>query len=163
MNVREGRRLDGPAGTAVEVIATEHDVPDWQASVAVWFLDCPGQSPAWRHYSLAAVHLRPIEGVKPAVVTVAGATHEVLLVALDPKTEPTPTGLGSWRMLHPVNVCEQITVPDDAHAAELLFMCAKAVVAGVLPAEPALAGAREPWHTSLIKTSAHVRGEEHAP
>jgi hypothetical protein len=34
---------------------------------------------------------------------------------------------------------------------------------GILPAEPPLAGAVEPWRTCLLKSAAHQRGEVHAP
>lgn len=165
MKVTEGERLDGPYGTAVRVLVElEEDEPqDWTATCASWFFICPGQSPACDRYALSIIHLRPIEGVKDAAVTVPGATHEVMLHALDPKTEPVPTDPMSWRRLHPINVLEQIELPDDAAAVDLARGCARAVLAGVLPAEPLLSGAVEPWRTVLIKTAAHLRGEEHAP
>ena len=166
MRAEEGRVEEGPAGRAVEVVlppAGKRGRPDIDATVADWFIRAPGQSPAWECYTLGVIHLRPIEGVKPAVVTLPGATHEVLVVALNPAREPTPTDVDSWEFLFPVNVCEQIHLPGDDEAVELARLCARAVVLGVLPAEPALAGAVEPWRSSLIKTSAHLRGEEHAP
>lgn len=158
-----GRCLVGPAGSATEVIVDEPITPDQGGTVASWLLDCPGQSPAWRHYLLAVVHLRPIEGVPPAVVNVPHATHEVLLAALDPAHNPTPDDVTTFRHLTPLNAVEQVELPDDAAAATLLELAAHAVLAGQLPAEPRLAGAREPWRTAMIKTSAHLRGEPHAP
>lgn len=165
MNLTTGTEHRGPCGVATQVLATLEpaDPPDLQGTVGTWFLDCPGQSPAWRHYVLACIHLRPIEGVKPAVIRVPRATHEVFLYALDRDADPTPTDATSWRRLTPINVMEQIELPDDGAAAHLLERCAQAVVAGVLPAEPPLAGAREPWLSVLLKTAAHQRGEEHAP
>jgi len=160
-----GVTLTGPAGTATEILwrLEDTDPPDWTGMVASWFLTCPGQSPAWNDYLLSIIHLRPIEGVKPAVITVPHATHEVLLFALNPGAYPTVTDPSTWARLTPHNVCEQIQLPDDEAATRLLRKCANGVLHGVLPAEPPLAGAVEPWRTVLIKTAAHLRGEPHAP
>jgi hypothetical protein len=158
-----GDKLDGPAGTAQEVTATKLRRPDEAATVAAWFLHCPGQSAAWDRYMLYVIHLRPIPGVKPAVVHVPHATHEVVLVALDPERNPVPAKPKTWSFLHPLNVVDQVTVPSDDAAQSLARDCAQAVVDGRLPAEPPLSGAVEPWRSALIKTSAHLRGEGHAP
>jgi hypothetical protein len=165
VRVVEGRTFTGPAGVAVEVLHEwePDDPPDVQGTVATWFLRVPEQSPGWDRYLLSVVHLRPIDGVRPAVVRVPHATHEVLLLALDPAVDPQPTDVESWRFLRPVNVCEQIELPHDDAARVLLGLAARAVVAGVLWAEPPLSGQLEPWRTVLIRTSAHLRGEEHAP
>ena len=159
-----GRRLTGPAGTADEVLFEPTGNPDHSAHIGTWLLHCPGQSPAWEHYALMAVHLRPLPGEsRPARINVPGATHEFLLCAIDPARTPSAADPpGSWSFLRPFNVWEQVDLPADAAAAELLELCARAVLAGVLPAEPALAGAVEPWHTSLLRSAAHYRGEAHA-
>lgn len=166
MRLRPGRVIEGPFGSATEVLWDAVTVADWGATLATWFLDCPGQSPAWRHYGLSIIHLRPIEGEsKPATIRIPHATHEVLLVAYDPydpELDPRPDDVETWRFLMPVNVMEQIELPSDQAAVELLELCARAVVNGILPAEPMLAGAVEPWRTVLLRTAAHLRGEEHA-
>lgn len=165
MKCTEGRTLVGPAGGAMEVLYewAEGDPPDVQGTVAVWYLHCPGQSPAWDRYILAVVHLRPIPGVRPAVVNVPHATHEVLVHALDPQRMPTALDPATWAPLRPLNVVEQLQLPDDDAAREVAALAARAVVDGVLPAEPPLSGQVEPWRTALLKTAAHLRGEEHAP
>lgn len=163
MKLNTGRILTGPAGTATEVlIVGVPDRPDWKATLGTWFLDCPGQSPAWSNYGLSIIHLRDIPDVPPADIRVPKATHEVILTAFDPEWAPEPLRSETWRMLFPVNVMEQVELPSDEKATELVALCAAAVVKGVLPAEPPLAGAVEPWRTALIKSSAHLRGEEHA-
>lgn len=165
MRARLGDLQAGPAGLAIEVHheLEDGDPIDFAGTVAQWFLDCPGQSPAWRHYRLGVVHLRPIPGGRPPVVNVPGATHEVLLYACDPSAYPRPDDPGTWRALHPLNVVEQVELPGDEAARDLLRRAAGGVVVGLLPAEPPLAGAVEPWRTTLIRTSAHMRGEAHAP
>lgn len=157
-----GRTLRGPCGEAIEVLITAHDVPDTTATLATWLLDVPGQSPAWTYYVISVIHLRPIPGVRPADIRVPGATHELLLIALDPAGGHDPADCSDWRYLTPVNAVEQLELPNDSSAVELAELAAKAVLAGVLPAEPPLAGQREPWRSALIKTAAHLRGEAHA-
>lgn len=164
MNLSLGTMFSGPAGSAVEVVMRgKPDRPDWEATLAVWFIDCPGQSPAWRHYLLSIIHLRPIEGVKPAIIRFPHATHEVLVAALDPTKNPRPLKPKSWSLLRPINVMEQVQLDNDDQARQLARDAAWATANGVLPAEPPLAGAIEPWRTALIKTAAHARGEAHAP
>lgn len=164
MRVIIGDVLQGQFGTATEVRVEDPPTVDQTATLVSWFLHCPGQSPAWSHYLLTIIHLRPIEGVRPARISVPHATHEVMLFALDP-TSPGPSVLDpeTWRPLTPYNTAEQLELPDDDEAILLLRLAAQSVVDGVLPAEPLLSGAREPWRTVLIKTAAHARGEEHAP
>lgn len=163
MELKVGKTLLGPYGSAAEVLYGEQPPrPDWKATVAMWFLTCPGQSPLWEHYMMYMIHLRPIWGVAPAIVRVPRATHEVMLLALDPERHPSPTNNETWAWLRPINVQEQIQLPDDDAARALAEQAAEAIVNGILPAEPPLAGAREPWRTVMIRTSAHMRGEEHA-
>jgi hypothetical protein len=164
MKVAEGRKYRGPAGSATEILLKgEPDRPDWAATVSCWFLECPGQSPAWSRYTMNVIHLRDIENVPPAHIRVPRATHELILIALDPDRHPQPTKLSSWHPLRPLNVQEQIQLPSDQAAHELADKAAQAVVQGLLWAEPPLSGQVEPWRTMLIKLSAHLRGEEHAP
>lgn len=160
-----GQRLTGPCGTAavLEFVPAPDDPADWLATVATWWLHCPGQSPGWDTYLLSVVHLRPIDGAHEAVINVAGASHEVVLAALNPALGPVPNDNDTWQRLTPLNVVEQVQLPDDDTARELAALTARGVVDGTLWAEPPLSGQREPWHTSLIKTCAHLRGEVHAP
>jgi len=155
-----GERLTGRAGDATEITFGPDDgTIDQEATVATWFIDAPGQSPAWRHYVLGVVHLRPIEGqTRPPVVTEAGATHEIIMYACDPELDPTPDDMESWEPLRPLNLVAQFQVPDDEAARSLLRLTAQAVVEGRLWAEPPLSGQTEPWHTIISQTSAHFRG-----
>jgi len=165
MRVKIGDVLTGPAGRAEEILAElePSDPPSQRATVASWFLTCPGQSIAWSHYGMAVFHLRPIPDAEPAQVRVPGATHELMLLAYNPEANPRADDPASWRHLVPGNVAEQVQLPDDAAAVRLARLAAQAVVDGVLWAEPPLSGQVEPWRTALIKTAAHARGEEHAP
>lgn len=160
MKAHEGEALLGPAGTAIEIIFDKVDTIYAEAGVAAWLLHCPGQSAAWEYYCLSIVHLRPIKG-KKATKEFKKATHEIILYAISPDIIPCVANL-PWIWLTPFNVVEQVELPDDESAKILAKLCVQAVLVNALPAEPMLAGAKEPWHTSLIKTSAHLRGEAHA-
>jgi hypothetical protein len=91
-----------------------------------------------------------------------------MLIALEPEPKGrffnrrSPTDPDAWTFLHPMNFVDQIEVPSDEAAGALLSKCVEAVLTGVLWAEPPLSGQVEPWRTTLIRTAAHMRGEEHA-
>lgn len=158
-----GAELDGPAGHATELLASENTLlADWRATIGVWMLWCPGQSPFWDLYRLSAVHLRPIEGQQyEPKLWYPEATHEIQLVALNPEkcVIPVMTDTATWEALIPYNLIEQVTLPDDASAATLLAQAAMAVVDGKVWAEPPLSGQVEPWRGLLQGTAAHFRGE----
>lgn len=164
MKVHLGRLLEGPAGVAREVIVDEFDTVDQSATLACWFLTCPGQSPAWENYLLSCVHLRPVEGAEhDAVINVPGATHELMVLAMNPDFHPVAEDPETWGFLRPTNVIEQFEVPSDNDAIRLTGQTVRAVLDGIFWAEPPLAGQVEPWRSSIIRTSAHYRGEPHAP
>lgn len=158
-----GRVRTGCFGTATEIVIDEHGSIDETATIGSWFLHCPGQSPAWDHYVISVVHLREIPGqTRAATITLPHATHQMFIVALDPGALPTADDLTSWRFLHPINLAEQFQVFGDIAAIHLLEASVDAVLAGMLWAEPPLSGQVEPWASTIIRTSAHLRGEEHA-
>lgn len=147
-----GELLQGAAGTAQEVLTEldSSDPPDWGATIATWFINAPGQSIAWRHYALAAVHLRSIKGVRSANITRNGATHEIMLLALDSNRNPRPESPESWSLLLPSNFIGQAIFDSDAVAARVLRDAALAIVRGELWAEPPLSGQRQPWESWLV-------------
>lgn len=150
--------MAGPAGTA-ERCTLPDDVP--HAGCAGWLLCCPGQSVAWDQYLLAVIHLRDVPGLPPAHRDVGGATHEVQLYALHPGTRAVPDDSSTWVRMDPPNLIWQGHLDDDTQAVALAEMCARAMVAGILWAEPPLSGQQSPWHTTLVMTTAHLRGEPH--
>lgn len=155
-----GRILTGPFGEATELALSTSGDPRREGDIAIWLLHCPNQSPAWCHFMLSCLHLRPIAADPEPNIYVAGATHEIVLVAIDPATNPSPTSsYWEWNYLPSTNMWEQIQVPNDEAAVELTSLAAQAVVDGYLWAEPPLSGQKEPWHTVLADTASHYRGE----
>ena len=161
MKLKSGQVHVGAAGRATEILHTleSSDKADVSATLGAWFLQCPGQSPAWQHYHLSIIHLRPIDGVKPAVIKREGATHEIMLAALDPKDNPVPDDICSWHWLSPLNFVGQLELPSDENAKTVLEILAHAVADGFLWAEPLLSGQKEPWESQLRQLEAHAKGK----
>lgn len=160
--IHNGRVWTGRAGKATEVIIDKAGTVDETATLAVWFLHAPGQSAAWDKYLMSVIHLRHIDGgTREPVISAPHATHELLVAALDPSMEPVAEQ-ARWACLTPLNVMEQFEVPTDADAVRLLELSVRAVLAGWLWVEPPLSGQVEPWRSTVVRTSAHLRGEVHA-
>lgn len=155
--------LVGPSGRAQNILVEPKDIkyPDHNATLATWFITAPGQSLFWPNFLLAIYHLRDMEGVRPAVKTYEGVTHELVLAALNPDKNPQPLNIETWQHLRPINFLIQLELPSDEKAKELLALAAHAIVDGVLWAEPPLSGQQEPWRSSMLRTAAHLRGEAH--
>lgn len=144
------------------------DRPDAAETVCGWLITAPVYHPLWAQYSLCVVRLRDgISGFPEPHRKFIGATHELIVFALNPDDGPyKPAGFydrpASW--LTPINIIQQWEATDD-EMAQLAWFAAWAVVAGHLNPETADAPAliREGWLNSMVKTLAHIRGEEHAP
>lgn len=144
-------------------------VPDSSATVAVWLLTCPGRHPVWSQWALSAVTLAPVDGYPPAKITVEGATHELLLFAIEPQIvvdpnarlwEPRDVGEFAKHMLTPVNIVEQVRLGSDEQARELTSLLAQAVAHGVLDPETADSPerTRRYWSSTIARTIEHHRG-----
>jgi hypothetical protein len=70
--------------------AVQRTRPDHAASLGNWLLFCPGAHAFWSYWWVALIHLRPIEGVKPAIITTPGAGWEMACLAQDPQRDPDP-------------------------------------------------------------------------
>lgn len=163
-------REDGPYGHADRWAFDPAD-PNDAASVAYWLITAPNFHPIWSQYVLGCVRLDDIEGFPPPHRKFHGATHELLLVALHPEHGPYDLAAmdryalsGQLPFLTPVNIVEQFTA-TDAEIRELAWLAARGIVNGALNPETADAPARirADWLSTLVKTLAHIRGEEHAP
>lgn len=172
--------LDGQFGQAfrVELPAGR---PDTAETVCSWVITSPIWHPAWSQYNLFVVRLRfGVPGFPDPKLRFVGATHELEVVALNPEHGPYTQQLIVERdytlpWLQPINISEQFTA-TDAEMEQLAGLCVLGVLNGVLNPEtsilapsglaPLLAShpgrIREAWLTSMVRTLAHIRGEEHA-
>lgn len=146
------------------------DHPSAAETVCSWILTHPQGHPLWSQYLLCVVRLTDNPDFPPPVRQFQGATHELLVVALNPDKGPyAPDNMdrfldGTLPFLTPVNIAHQIEGTDD-EASMLATYAAWGVTVGALWPETADAPSRvrAQWKSSLVKTLAHIRGEEHAP
>lgn len=93
-------------------------------ATGTWLLHCPGEHPFWSWYIVSSCALRDVAGVRPAKVNVLGATHEILVIALNPDYVPGDgwytaheTEAWGWHYMEPANLSEQVLGLTDADAA----------------------------------------------
>jgi hypothetical protein len=159
--------LEGPFGRAFRIALPQR--PDTAEWVCYWVISSPWWHPLWSQYALGVVRLRQgVPGFPDPVLKFEGATHELHVLALNPD-------FGPWNerkvveadyalpYLTPINIVEQFTARDN-EMDMLAGLCVLGVLNGHLNPETAGAPAtiREAWLTSMVRTLAHLRGEEHA-
>jgi len=95
-----------------------------------WIVEAPWAHPMWHSYVIAVIHLRPIAGFPPAVIRLQGATHEVILFALDPSHTPTLDNFPKF--LSPSNFVGQWIAESDEAAVAKMDACVDEIIAGRL-------------------------------
>lgn len=129
---------EGATGAAWEVPNPTAEVlairPDWTGCLGTWVVH-PAVTPMpWHHYVVSVIHLRPIPGVRPAHIRRPGATHEMIIVALDPSAAPMPltpmTDPDAYAGSHlsPPNLTHQLVGATDEQARWLLRTLVDAIV-----------------------------------
>lgn len=95
-------------------------------TVAAWIVCAPYAHPFWSHYSVICVSLRDVPGCQPPVIRMAGATHEVIVHALNPEHEPAIDDYP--RLLLPPNFVGQFIEPSDEAARERIRQTVQDVI-----------------------------------
>lgn len=160
----------GHRGTAVR-LDIDPNVRGSQTTVDWWLLTGTWH-PIWPQFVLSVVHLRPVDGHQPAQLHFPGATHELVVLALNPGEPPQTHDIETLQRggiaavggyLEPVDVVHQFTATDD-EMRELADLAAQGCVNGFLTpsTDDARSALREQWLTACVRTLAHMRGEEHA-
>lgn len=155
--------ITGPYGTASQI--PPGHLTDTPATLAAWIISAPHWHPAWSQYLLAVITLADIPGTRPATVYVPGATHELIVAALNPERGPHAAATAtnaSLDLLRPVNIAQQFTGTDD-RARELAALCARAVTDGILAPETGDAPEliRAVWAQSIAQTLNHDADPHH--
>lgn len=160
---------EGPYGTAVQ-LDINPDLEGANTTVAWWLLTGPWH-PFWSQFVICVVSLKPVERVRPAKLHFEGATHELLVLALDPGNPPAvhpaerlvAEGLAFCGYLQPIDVVHQFTATDE-EMTQLASLAAAACVDGVLSpsTDDSRTLLREAWLAACVKTLAHMRGETHS-
>lgn len=124
-----------------------------------FLVHAPASHPIWPWYMVAIVHLRPVEGVPPAHKQFSDASHELMVIAIDPKCyppDPDLSGDETYPFLQPLNSATQVGALQDGHAKELIELVVRGIVDGRL--NPDTDG-RMQFEESIRKTAQHFRGE----
>jgi hypothetical protein len=156
----------GPLGNAWKIdLSALKD--DWRSASAMdmYLVHIPSAHPLWPSYWLTGVHLRDVPGQdKPPHKQFQNASHELLLVALNPECGPyTQENMvdkikagGHW--LTPVNMVQQTEDLTDEQFNTLLLDVLKALLYGLLPAEPDdYIGSHDRWAECVRQTALHVK------
>ncbi len=127
--------IKGPMGCAwisdIEGMKKNHpDGPPKELTVASYIVQAAWAHPLWSNYATACVSLHDIEGVPPARILLEGATHEVLVVALDPSKEVYLDEY--YSVLTPLNFAGQFKAVDDAEAKQRTLNAVLEVLNGTL-------------------------------
>jgi hypothetical protein len=165
------RVFQGPWGSVHELptdLPPREGMPEQSATIAIWFLHAPAAHPLWPHYLLSCVHLRDVEGQsQPPHRSFPDASHELMLLALNPELAPwnaetvvetmlAPREVSAF--LTPPNMVQQLRAATDAQAAELTRLVARALVDGILAIEPDdRVGSRAVWRAVIEQTLEHLR------
>lgn len=153
--------IEGVAGKAWEVVRPPGGPPAWQGGVASWVMNVPGAHPFWSWWTLNAVHLRPIEGVRPAFLRFPEATHEFLICALDPASYPPPVDVEPetcFAILQPIDLVHQVSGLDDGQAARVAALMMRAIVDGRMSPDQDY---RSAWRRLIDGTAEHLRAGKH--
>ena len=145
--------------------------PDWDANCGMWLINVPGCHPFWSWWIVSAVHLRPIEGVKPARLQRPTSTHELMILALNPECgEPDPNDYHAWvdrqraekraHFMTPADLSHQVDAATDEMVTEVCRLLVKAFCDGGSGPDQDYRG----LNAQLIDgTLAHMRDGKHIP
>lgn len=154
----------GPYGKAGLIPAERYSNPTTQ--IAGWVITAPAWHPLWSQYFLGVVSLADLPGVPPPVLHFPGATHEIMVIALDPDHGPYDAeviGEGhKLKWLLPGNICEQIIATDEI-AREISEGLAHMVVQGLLCPETGddPDGIRSQWRGTISRSLDHYLDPHH--
>jgi hypothetical protein len=84
-------------------------------TVSSWIVQAPNAHPIWTYYWIGCVSLRDTADTPPARIILAGATHEVMVYAINPDHEPAIDEAPA--LLTPANFHGQFIAGDDTAAA----------------------------------------------
>lgn len=121
-------RLDLAASRAK---AAGHNNPD-DSTVNGWIVNAPWSHPIWPNVAVLCIHLRDQPNqTQPPVKHLEGATHEIIVLALDPDHVPEIDG-ERLRFLQPSNFVGQFKTTDDDAAAAIIDTMVARICAGTL-------------------------------
>jgi hypothetical protein len=98
--------------------------------VGSWYVHAPFSHPLWPCVVVIGLSLRDVPGWPPAKINLDGATHEVMVYALDPKQSIRLDRPPAY--LTPCNFAGQFTADSDDAAAQRIELAVRDICAGEL-------------------------------
>lgn len=106
--------------------------PD-DATVAGWIVHAPHSHPIWPYVAVVCVHLRDMpHQTKPPTVHLEGASHEIIVLALNPATYPPLIDGDKLDFLRPSNFVGQFAVASDDEASAIVDVVIARICSGTL-------------------------------
>lgn len=136
----------GPAARAWKIRMPERD-PASTSCVGAYLVHAPWSHPFWPWKVLSLVMLRAVPGLPPAKVFLVGATHELMLMPINPEHPlGDPDTAGPFAFLIPPDLVEQVQCSGDERAGKLLDELVRRIVEGYLVPD---SDYRSHWHAVL--------------
>ena len=110
----------------LEAIRAKEDANPEDCTLMSYIVSAPWAHPVWSNYQISVITLADKPGVRPAVIRKTGATHEIMVLALNPKYVPETDGPPHY--LSPINFAGQYIAQDDKEAKNILTKTVKMVV-----------------------------------
>jgi hypothetical protein len=114
--------------------------PGPHAVLTFWVIEAAGVHPFWSRWLVSTIHLRAMPDLPPPIVRADGATHEIMVAALDPAYYTThfPVGRRDARLwlLTPMNWEWQFPASRDDTAIAVARAVVRGLVEGQLLLEP---------------------------
>lgn len=168
--------IEGPRGRVWDARAFQlppNPPPAWQGSVAQYIANVPSAHPLWKWWMISAIHLRPIDGVKPATLKRPTATHEFIILSMNPECgEPDLDNFHAWLdqqrdhlprrsvYLSPPDLVFQIDGSTDEITAEICRLLVKSFCDGTGSPDSDFRRVNE---AAILATLDHLRAGKHAP
>lgn len=114
--------------------------PNTDATIVHWVIEAPWAHPLWHSYSIVCIHLRPLASHPEIKFYLDGATHEMWVLALHPRSgsrqkllEYATFGVeGSTPSLTPANFAAQFIEISDELAIDRVARAVEMVCDGEL-------------------------------
>ena len=110
----------------LEAIRAREDAYPEDCTLMGYIVSAPWAHPLWSNYLISVITLADKPGVRPATIRKTGATHEIMVIALNPKFVPETDG--PPHCLFPSNFAGQYIAQDDREAENILIETVKMVV-----------------------------------
>lgn len=109
------------------------DQPE-SATIGAWLVEATQAHPLWNYHVVTLVHLREGPGLPAPLFDRPGATHELVVAALNPDYEDTvdPALMSTLYLLTPPDAVEQLVAADDDHAIAIAEEAVRRCVDGTL-------------------------------